>query len=190
VHICWRTSRRTHPRRRTDVSSADVVGGFPCQGFQQPVTSRSRTARQPSVHEVLRVVDASGADVHGERARRAQGTAHHHRSRQAWLELRWEVVMAPKWEPRTCAVAGSAWALSPELLTRGCTACTPAATCPAGYWHPPPRTVPRDSLAPGDQKFFDQRCACGQPVVPDAARLRSVVSSLAVLSPAWTRTSQ
>jgi hypothetical protein len=57
------------------------------------------------------------------------------------------------------------------LLTRGGTACTPAATCPAiNRWHPPPRTVPRDSLAPGDQKPTNAG-ACGQPVVPDAARL-------------------
>jgi hypothetical protein len=44
------------------------------------------------------------------------------------------------------------------LLTRGCTACTPAATCPAIIQAPLSRTVPRDSLAPGEA-FFDQRWA-------------------------------
>jgi hypothetical protein len=99
-----------------------------------------------------------GCCVHGERARRAQGTAHHHKESlvKRGFELRWEVVMAPKWEPRTCAVAGSACAKPGALLTRGCTACTPAATCPAAISTLLPHR-PQRLLGAWGPEVFDQR---------------------------------
>jgi hypothetical protein len=73
------------------------------------------------------------------------------------------------------------------LLTRGCTACTPAATCPAIIQHPSPAPSPETPWRLG--RHSSTNAGRGQLCGPRHAS-RSVVSSLAVPSPAWTRTSQ
>jgi hypothetical protein len=123
-------------------------------------------------------VDASGADAvfmeNVPAVRKALPIIIEELSVKRGFELRWEVVSgaevgAPHMRRRWFCVGAKPGA----LLTRGVYSVHAGGYVPSDWsGTPPPRTVPRDSLAPGDQKLFDQRWALvGNSVVPDAARL-------------------
>jgi hypothetical protein len=140
------------------------------QGLEQP---GSRL-----FYEVLRVVDDSGAGAvfmeNVPAVRKALDVIVEELSVKRGFELRWEVVSgaevgAPHMRRRWFCVGAKPGA----LLTRGVYSVLAGGYQPSDWsGTPPPRTVPRSSMAPGDQKLFDQRWALvGNSVVPDAARL-------------------
>jgi DNA (cytosine-5)-methyltransferase 1 len=171
-----------HDDVRTLVPSSHIdvlTGGFPCVGFS-PMGKRAGFEQPGSAlfYEVLRVLDESGASAvfmeNVPSVRRGIAAIVEELSVKRGFELRWEVVSAaevgaPHLRRRWFCLGtrpGSVLTTTPRTVHVG--------GYVPGDWSgvPPPRTVPRASLAPGDQKRFDQRWALvGNSLVPDAARL-------------------